>query len=47
MNLYAGTIENRWSSHTRKNWISKSLEMIQKQSEKHHKAAQVCVKIGV
>ena len=47
VNLYEDTMENRWSSHAHKNWISKSLKMIQKQGEKHHKAAQVCVKIDV
>ena len=31
-NLYVGTIENRRSSHAHKNWISKSLGMIQKQN---------------
>lgn len=29
VNLYAGTIENRWASRMHKNWISKNLEMAQ------------------
>nr|DAK23557.1 MAG TPA: hypothetical protein [Caudoviricetes sp.] len=31
-NLYVGTIEKRRSSHAHKNWISKSLGMIQKRN---------------